>query len=101
MGQKHLLMGCCRRRSAGPALSVTQQAIIDLIKNSPLDWKTREIAERLGISKPTVSESAARLVDMGLIVKSGHGLWRAAGRVELDLEIDPEWGKPPTAKTQA
>jgi hypothetical protein len=77
------------REALKPALSETQQQIIDLLKSEARNWTTGEIANGLGKSGQTISEQAAKLNAMGIIEKPCYGQWRAkvSFGVSVSLEV--------------
>jgi replicative DNA helicase len=75
--------------------------ILDIIKGGPLDWKRADIVQASGMSDNEVSRQLKAMEAAGRVEKAGHGLWRAAGRVELDLSIPGDTraaGTPPAVK---
>jgi predicted NBD/HSP70 family sugar kinase len=79
-----------RRGTNLPAVGgFNQTVILDLIRRSPDGLSRVEIAERTGLSAPTISNVCRRLLDGGLIVEAGKRI-QGPGKPRVILQLEPQ-----------
>ncbi|MEV0947409.1 ROK family transcriptional regulator [Rhodococcus sp. NPDC049939] len=87
------------RRGSAPAAAPLPRTLAQLTDDAFLDVLFREgpssraqIAKATGISKPTISESAQRLLGSGLIIEVGQTSTGMRGRSATLCDVNPRYG---------
>lgn len=87
------------RRAATPVAAPLPSTLAQLTDSTFIDALFREgpssraqIAKSTGISKPTISESAQRLLSTGLIVEVGQTATGMRGRSAVLYDVNPRYG---------
>src|SRR6478752_1816150 len=75
-------------QTAGPIVGAGYQLLVELIRNSPLS--RTELAERLGLSLPSITRLCGPLLVRGLIREGQGAVAQGRGRPRRPLALQPE-----------